>query len=704
MQVFSIDIGTRKVAGILGELIFNKIIIKDAVLKEHKKRAMLDGQIHNIEYVTEIVKEVVEEIEKKNNIKIEKATTALAGRNLITEKVDIKKEKKGEILKEDIVQMEMESVKKAYEIILNKNNKEYYCVGFSPVLFKIDGEEIKNPLQQFCRDTLEIQSIVTFLPKIVFNSIVSVFKNCGISIDSITLEPIAALQVTIPEDMRLLNLALVDIGAGTSDIAITDKGKIIAYGMIPKAGDEITEEICKSFIIDFNEAEKLKRQIETEKEVEVKNIFGEYIKINYEEFIKAIIDKTEEIATDIADKILDLNFKQPQAVVLVGGGSSLKIIKEKIATKLGISVTRVGNRLPKDIVNIENIPEILQGPEGITPIGILETAIYKRGLGFIEISINGEKEYILNLEQDIKLIDVLLAKGYELKKLYGKPGNALTYNLNGELKILRGGRAEHAKIYINGIQKNLDDYVKSGDKIFITEAIDGKDAKALIKDILPQDLFLTVELNGNVLNISPRVFCNGKEISVDEPLKDRADITYYAVNTLTEILAQHGINPDNTNERDIIITLNGEPVILKQRNYQLKVNGREVSGDYKVKNFDKISFREIPSYYRIKDILKSPQKDKIKVKINGKSYDIEKENYEIYMNGKRVSEDEFLINGANIEIKSTETNLILSNIFKIYPVDFQQLRGKIIEFYVDGQKAGYTTPIKEGSEIEIKFI
>lgn len=704
MYVFSIDIGTRKVAGILGELISNKIVIKDAVLKEHKKRAMLDGQIHNIEYVTEIVKEVVEEIEKKNNIKIEKATTALAGRNLITEKVDIKKEKKGEIIQDDIIQIEMESVKKAYEIIINKNHKEYYCVGFSPVLFKIDGEEIKNPLQQFCKDTFEIQSIVTFLPRIAFNSMVSVFKNCNLKIDGITLEPIAALYVTIPEDMRLLNLALVDIGAGTSDIAITDRGKIIAYGMIPKAGDEITEEICRNFIIDFNEAEKLKRKIETEKEVEVKNIFGECIKINYEEFIKAIMDKTEEIATDIADKILNLNFRQPQAVVLVGGGSSLKIIKEKIATKLGISATRVGNRLPKDIANIENIPEILQGPEGITPLGILETAIYKRGIGFIEIIINGEKEYILNLEQNIKLIDVLMSKGFELKKLYGKPGNALTYTLNGELKILRGSQAEHAKIYINGVQKNLDDYVKNGDKIFITEAIDGKDAGALIKDILPPDLFLSVELNGNILQISPRVFCNGKEISADEPLKDRADITYESISTVAEILAQQGFSPDNTNERDIIITLNGEPVILKQRNYQLKVNGREVSGDYKVKNFDKILFREVPSFYRIKDILKEPQKNKIKVKINGKFYEIEKENYEIYMNGKRVSEDEFLINGANIEIKSAEGNLILSNIFKTYPVDFQQAKGKIIEFYVDGVKAGYTTPIKEGAEIEIRFI
>lgn len=704
MRTFALDIGTRKVAGILGELSGNKIKIIDVVLKEHKKRAMLDGQIHNIEYVTEIVKEVISDIEKRNSIKIENATTALAGRNLITEKVDIKKEKRGEITKDDVLQIEMESVKRAYEMVVNRKNSEFYCVGFSPVFFKIDGEEIKNPLQQICRETFEVQSIVTFLPKMAFSSMVAVFKNCNLGLEGITLEPIAALQVTIPEDMRLLNLALVDIGAGTSDIAITDKGKIIAYGMIPKAGDEITEEICKNLIIDFNEAEKLKRKIENEKRVQIKDIFNNVIEITYDEFLKIIMEKVEEIAMEIADKILDLNFKQPQAIVLVGGGSSLRILKEKIAAKIGLPETRVGHRLPQDILNLENLPDIIKGPEGITPIGILETAIHKRGIGFIEVMVNGEKEYIINLNQNIKVIDVLMAKGIELKKLYGKPGNALTYTLNGEMKILRGGKAEHAKVYINGIQKSLEDEVKNGDKIFITDAIDGRDASCFIKDVLPHDLFLSIELNGNLIQVVPKVFCDGKEVSPEEPLKDRANITFEQISTVGEILAMQGFNPDTVSERDIVITLNKEPVILKQRNYQLKVNGIEVSQEYKIKNLDKILFREVPSFYRIKDILKSPPKKKIKVKINGRDYEIEKENYEIYMNGKKVNEDEFLINGANIEIKPSEEIVMLSSIFKVYPIDIQQTKGKMLEFFVDGQKAGFTTPIKEGTEIEIKLI
>ena len=59
-----------------------------------------------------------------------------------------------------------------------------------------------------------------------------------------TLEPIAAINVAIPENYRMLNIALVDVGAGTSDISITRDGSIIAYGMIPHAGDELTAHIC----------------------------------------------------------------------------------------------------------------------------------------------------------------------------------------------------------------------------------------------------------------------------------------------------------------------------------------------------------------------------------------------------------------------------------------------------------------------------
>ncbi len=76
-----------------------------------------------------------------------------------------------------------------------------------------------------------------------------------------TLEPIAAINVLIPSSMRRLNVALVDIGAGTSDIAITDENTVTAYGMVPIAGDEVTEAISDHFLLDFPDAERVKKEL-----------------------------------------------------------------------------------------------------------------------------------------------------------------------------------------------------------------------------------------------------------------------------------------------------------------------------------------------------------------------------------------------------------------------------------------------------------
>ncbi len=356
------------------------------------------------------------------------------------------------------------------------------------------------------------------------------------------------------------------------------------------------------------------------------------------------------------------------------------------------------------MLSLANLPVDLKGTEGITPIGILETALFKRGIGFVDVNLNGEKEYIINLEHRIRVIDVLASRGMEMKKLYGKPGNALTFTLNGELKIIRGNKAEHAKILVNGGEKTIYDEVKRGDNITLTESKDGEDAKALLKDIITDDQVLTVQVNGKPEQIRPVIMLNGREVMAEEPLPDRADIIIKKSDTVKETVAKAGYALSAGDERDIIITLNGEPVVLKQRNYQMKVNGAEVSVDFRVKNMDKIEFKDTPAFYRIRDIFNKPQKMTLKVKVNGKEYEIEAGKLDVSMNGKKVSEDEFIINGATIDFKMSDEKPIISNIFKVYPIDVQRMKGKMLEIKMNGVKAGYTTQLTDGAEIEINFV
>src|SRR3712207_9562521 len=82
------------------------------------------------------------------------------------------------------------------------------------------------------------------------------------------------MEAAVPKKLRLLNIALVDVGAGTSDIAISSNDSISAYGMVPMAGDEVTEAIVQNFLVDFNTAEKIKIATSKGENIEFVDVLG----------------------------------------------------------------------------------------------------------------------------------------------------------------------------------------------------------------------------------------------------------------------------------------------------------------------------------------------------------------------------------------------------------------------------------------------
>ena len=107
----------------------------------------------------------------------------------------------------------------------------------------LDDEVIGNLIDQQ-GDDAAVEIIATFLPRVVVDSLIKALHRADLELEALTLEPIAAIDVLVPPSMRRLNVALVDVGAGTSDIAITDSGTVIAYGMVSAAGDEVTEALA----------------------------------------------------------------------------------------------------------------------------------------------------------------------------------------------------------------------------------------------------------------------------------------------------------------------------------------------------------------------------------------------------------------------------------------------------------------------------
>ncbi|NLY79905.1 MAG: cell division protein, partial [Lysinibacillus sp.] len=345
-KLFALDIGTRSVVGIILEEQDDHFHVVDMVEKEHKERAMVDGQIHNVLYVAELITDIKKELEQKHG-PLTKVNVAAAGRALKTEQANVTIDIKNRPIftQEDINRFELQAVQQAQAQLLQKNDNDdtnhYYCVGYSVLYYKLDGEEIGSLLdQQGNEATVEV--IATFLPRVVIESLLAALKRAELKMEALTLEPIAAINVLIPPTMRRLNVALVDIGAGTSDIAITDNSTIVAYGMVPTAGDEITESLSDQYLLDFPVAESVKRKLSTDDTITIQDILGFEQEIPKEEVIQKIEPAIKQLANAIGNEILRLNNQlAPKAVMLIGGGSLTPNLPEELCKILDLPQNRV---------------------------------------------------------------------------------------------------------------------------------------------------------------------------------------------------------------------------------------------------------------------------------------------------------------------------------------------------------------------------
>ena len=247
-RIFALDIGTRSVIGIVAEEGDDEnlhVIATDRL--EHKTRAMLDGQIHDVPQVAAIVEKVKNSlIEKTGPIKT--AAVAAAGRALYTMTAEAEMEVNGLITAEQQRNLDFAGVQAAQAALAESHTVDdpsrYYCVGYSTIRYVLDDIQLKMLIGQRGKKAKAVV-IATFLPRQVIDSMQSALHATNLEMRALTLEPIAAINVLIPPTMRHLNLVLVDIGAGTSDVAITKNGSVIAYGMVPLAGDEVTEAISQ---------------------------------------------------------------------------------------------------------------------------------------------------------------------------------------------------------------------------------------------------------------------------------------------------------------------------------------------------------------------------------------------------------------------------------------------------------------------------
>ena len=270
-RLFALDIGTRSVVGLVGEREGLHTRILGYERQEHHTRSMMDGQIHDVQEVSRILASVKERLEESYGT-LTQVSIAAAGRALCTirSEAEIETNLKGPLSTDDVRTLELAAIQTAQQQLSTsktvKDPTDYYCVGYSVLHYSLDDTQLSSLVGQTGKNA-RVELIATFLPRQVIDSLQTAVQQAGMEIATLTLEPIAAINVLIPPTMRHLNLTLVDVGAGTSDVAITRDGTVIGYGMVPSAGDEITEAISQQYLLDFNVAEEVKRSLNEQKEV-----------------------------------------------------------------------------------------------------------------------------------------------------------------------------------------------------------------------------------------------------------------------------------------------------------------------------------------------------------------------------------------------------------------------------------------------------
>ena len=275
-KVFGLDIGTRNIVGTVGYLTgddeFNVVA---QCVRQHETRAMLDGQIHDIGRVARTISVVKKELEDQIGEPLSEVCIAAAGRVLktVTTHVEYEYAEETVVSAEDIHTLNLLGIESAQDKLKEQNDTRYkfYCVGYSVMKYYLN-DDLFISIEGHKANKIGEDVIVTFLPEDVVDGLYSAVGQAGLTVANMTLEPIAAINVAIPENFRMLNIALVDVGAGTSDISITREGSIIAYGMIPYAGDELTELIVQHFLVDFKTAEAMKLASTTDREVTYEDI------------------------------------------------------------------------------------------------------------------------------------------------------------------------------------------------------------------------------------------------------------------------------------------------------------------------------------------------------------------------------------------------------------------------------------------------
>lgn len=683
-KVFGLDIGTRNIVGTVGYLTgddeFNVVA---QCVRQHETRAMLDGQIHDIGRVARTISVVKKELEDQIGEPLSEVCIAAAGRVLktVTTHVEYEYAEETVVSAEDIHTLNLLGIESAQDKLKEQNDTHYkfYCVGYSVMKYYLN-DDLFISIEGHKANKIGEDVIVTFLPEDVVDGLYSAVGQAGLTVANMTLEPIAAINVAIPENFRMLNIALVDVGAGTSDISITREGSIIAYGMIPYAGDELTELIVQHFLVDFKTAEAMKLASTTDREVTYEDIMSISHTIPADEIWDLVQPTVDKITTEVAAKIKELNGdKTVSACFVVGGGGKIHGFTEALAEKLELPAERValrGEEVLKE-VNFEQ-EDIKKDPLLVTPIGICLN-YYEQKNNFIMVRFNGERLKLYDNNR-LTIVDAALQAGFPNDQLFPKRGTPINFTVNGAARIARGEAGEPAIVTLNGDPANINTPLVPNCEITIEPSTAGEDAVYTVGQLEEyHEANITVYVNGKMIVCPKFVQVNGSLEPASYEIKEGDEIetrNYYTVGQVAEFM-----DVEVDHDHDIL------------------VNNR-------VGDFDTLVYDNFTIDWTVLSFGVAPESENRYNATEGTAEEVSDDTDEKQEEAAPESVTDMqnnivvTVNGEAVEMMGKESYIFV-DIFDRITFDLTAGKGRAIATLINGEEAEFSQPLHDGDRIDL---
>ncbi|HQQ69433.1 MAG TPA: cell division protein FtsA [Alicycliphilus sp.] len=377
--VVGLDIGTAKVMAVVAEVLPGGEL-KLAGLGVAPSNGLKRGVVVNIDATVQSIQQALKEAELMADCKIQRVYTGITGshiRGLNSSGMVAVKDK--EVTPADVARV----VETAKAINISSDQR---LLLVEPQEFIIDGQDVKEPIGMSGM-RLEAKIHIVTGAQSAAENIIKCVRRCGLEVEQLMLNPLASSQAVLTDDERELGVAVVDIGAGTTDVAIFTGGAIRHTAVLPIAGDLITSDIAMALRTPTKDAEDIKvesgyaKQLlaDPEAQVEVPGLGDRSPRMLSKQALAGVIEpRVEEIFSLVQQVIRESGYEEvlSSGIVLTGGSSVMPGMVE-LGEDIFLKPVRRG--LPK---YSSALADMIAQPRAATVMGLLEEARLARLRGF----------------------------------------------------------------------------------------------------------------------------------------------------------------------------------------------------------------------------------------------------------------------------------------------------------------------------------